>query len=160
MADDVLRDHLVRLLTWHSAHHHLDDVVADWPADQRGVVPDGLPYSGWQLLEHLRYTQRDILDFSRDPGYRTPHWPDDYWPETTAPPSSVDWDRSVERVRSDLRAMCALIEDPANDLYAPIPHGDGQTLLREAVLLADHNAYHVGQLVVVRRLLGLWPPEG
>jgi uncharacterized damage-inducible protein DinB len=137
--DEALRDQLVALLDWRGAHATFDDAVA------------GL------LLEHLRLAQRDILDFCRDPHYAEPHWPDDYWPDTTAPPDDDAWDASVAQFHADLQAMQALVGDPATDLFRPIPHGDGQTILREAVLLADHNAYHVGQIVVVRRLLGCWP---
>ena len=155
--DDALRQHLVALLDWRGAHATFDDAVDGLPPPLRGRQPADLPYSPWQLLEHLRLAQRDILDFCRDPDYTEPDWPDDYWPATSAPPGDDAWADSVARFRADLRAMQDLIADPDADLFAPIPHGDGQTLLREAVLLADHNAYHVGQLVVVRRLLGCWP---
>jgi len=108
------------------------------------------------LLEHLRIAQWDILDFSRNPNYESRKWPDDYWPATPAPTSDAAWNESIEAFRADLKAMCDLVEDKSTDLFANIPHGDGQTILREALLVADHNAYHVGQLVLVRRLLGAW----
>lgn len=153
----ALRQQLADLLDWRSAHATFDDAINNIPAGLRGVRPKGLAYSAWELLEHLRRTQHDILDFSRDPEYTERSWPDDYWPATSAPPNADAWDASVAQFRADLRAMQALITDPAIDLFTPIPHGDGQTILREAVLLADHNAYHVGQLIVVQRLLGIWP---
>jgi len=129
------------------------------PLDLRGTRPDGLPYSPWELLEHIRIAQHDILDFCQNPDYTQPDWPEGYWPDAVAPSSSAAWEGSVHQVRNDLQAMKDLVSDPATNLHAKIPHGDGQTVLREAMLVADHNAYHVGQLVTVRRLLGCWPPE-
>lgn len=155
----ALRDHLVNLLTWRGAHATFDDAVQGIPPEMRGRRPEGLPYSPWRLLEHLRLAQYDILDFCRNPDYTEPRWPDDYWPDADAPPNAAAWDKSIARFREDLHAMQTLIAAPATDLFAPIPHGDGQTILREALLVADHNAHHVGQLIVVRRLLGIWPPE-
>jgi hypothetical protein len=151
-----LRDHLLRLLDWRDAHADFDAAVADLPPDRAGVRPAGLPYSPWELLEHLRICQRDILDFCRDPAYAEKKWPDDYWPSDPAPPSPGAWDASAAAFRADREAMKQLVADPAVDLFATIPHGQGQTYLREALLVADHNAYHLGQLIVVRRLLGAW----
>jgi hypothetical protein len=122
----------------------------------RGRKPRAAQHTAWQLLEHLRIAQWDILEFSRKPKHVSPAWPDGYWPATPAPPDEAAWDKSVRRFRADLKAMQKLVANPASDLFAPLPHGDGQTLLREALLLADHNAYHVGQLVLLRRLLGAW----
>jgi hypothetical protein len=156
MSDDPLRRHLVRLLDWPDAHAKFDDAVEGVPPESRGVQPPGLPYSPWQLLEHLRLTQRDILEFCRDPGYAQPAWPDDYWPASAAPPSGADWDESVAGFREDREALQQLVAEGIPDLFAEIPHGMGQTYLREVLLVADHNAYHVGQLLAVRRLLGLW----
>jgi hypothetical protein len=119
-------------------------------------VPKGAEHSPWQLLEHLRLAQWDILDFSRNAKYQALKWPDDYWPKEKAPADEKAWDKSVRAFKKDLKEMCALVEDPKTDLFAKIPHGDGQTILREALLTADHNAYHVGQLVLVRRMLGAW----
>ncbi len=155
--DDALRAHLVALLDSRNAHADFDAAIAGLPPALQGVQPKGLLYSPWQLLEHLRLAQWDILDFCRNPNYEQPAWPDDYWPDGAAPPSPEAWDESVRRFRADLQAMKALVADPVNDLFAEIPHGDGQTYLREALLVADHNAYHVGQFVAVRRLLGAWP---
>ena len=119
-----------------------------------------MPHSPWRLLEHLRIAQWDILEFSRNPSHVSPPWPVGYWPNGDAPPDALAWDRAVDAFRADLAAMCELVNDSATDLFAPLPHGDGQTVLREALLVADHNAYHLGQLVVVRRLLGCWPEPG
>ena len=156
--DTQLRSHLVDLLTARQAHCTFDEAVADLSADDRGRRPDDLPYSVWEQVEHLRRAQRDILDFCRDPDYTAPAWPDDYWPDSVAPADEAAWTDSVEQVRDDLQAMCGLVQNPSLNLYEEIPHGDGQTVLREALLVADHNAYHLGQLVTARRLLDCWPP--
>jgi uncharacterized damage-inducible protein DinB len=156
MSDDALRAHLRKLLDWQDAHASFDAAVEDVPPGLRGKRPDGLPHSPWQLLEHLRLAQRDILDFCRDSEYAERKWPDDYWPADPEPPSPDAWDESVAAFRADRRELQRLASDPALDLFAEIPHGDGQTYLRELLLVADHNAYHVGQLVAVRRLLGAW----
>jgi hypothetical protein len=154
--DTALRDHLARALAWGEAHLSLEDAVGDLPADLRGRTPEGLPYSPWQLLEHIRITQHDIVDFCRNPAYEEMTWPDDYWPEAAKPPSAGAWDESVRRFREDRAALEALARDPAVDLAARIPHGSGQTYLREILLVIDHTAYHLGELIVVRRLLGAW----
>ena len=153
----TIGDHLARLLGWEDAHATFDAAVAGLPDDLRGRAPAGLPYSPWQLVEHLRITQYDILDFCRNPAYEELAWPSDYWPATGAPPSPVAWDESLRRFRQDRAALQQLARDPAIDLAARIPHGTGQTYLRELLLAADHSAYHVGELIVVRRLLGAWP---
>ena len=126
------------------------------PEKLQGVKPDGLPHTAWMLLEHLRLAQWDILEFSRNPKYKAQKWPDDYWPKTEAPPSAAAWDKSVKQFRQDLKAMQDLVANPETDLYANIPWGEGQTVLREALLLADHNSHHLGQVIDVRRLLGAW----
>lgn len=156
--DQMLRDHLLNLLSHRGAHCTFDDAIKNLPASLRGQRPEELPYSPWELLEHIRFAQADILAFCRDPDYEEPAWPDDYWPDEQAPPSESAWAESVRQFRSDLNAMKKLVADPETNLYAEIPHGDGQTYLREAMLVADHNAYHLGQLVTVRRLLDSWPP--
>jgi DinB superfamily len=150
---DPLRKHLLDLLRMKEAHLDFDAAVAGFPVALRGVKPQGAPHTPWQLLEHLRIAQWDILDFSGNPAYREMKWPDDYWPKTEAPPDPAAWDQSVEQFRQDLKSMEKLISDPSVDLTARIPHGAGQTLLREALLVADHNAYHLGQLVFVRKML-------
>ncbi|MFL5244908.1 MAG: DinB family protein [Gemmataceae bacterium] len=157
--DRALREHVINLLKGGSAHVDFEAAVAGLPADLRGAKPPGVPHSPWRLLEHLRIAQWDILEFSRNPKHTSPHFPEGYWPKADAPATAKDWDRSVAGFASDLQAMCDLVADPARDLTAPIPHGKGQTILREALLVADHNAYHLGQLVVVRRALGAWPED-
>ncbi len=156
MDDKSLRDHVLYLLKDGGAHLGFDAAVKGLPVALRGKRPRGSPHSPWELLEHLRLAQRDILEFSRNPKHESPKWPEGYWPKTPAPPSAAAWTKSVKAFQQDLEAMCALVADPSTDLFARIPHGEGQTLLREALLVADHNAYHLGQLVLVRRLLGAW----
>ncbi len=153
----ALREHLLYLLRGGGAHLDFEAAIADLPAPLRGARVPGLPHTPWRLLEHMRIAQWDILEFSRNPRHVSPPFPEGYWPQGDAPPDAGAWDRSAEAFRQDLRAMQALVADPATDLFAPLAHGQGQTVLREALLVADHNAYHLGQLVVVRRLLGAWP---
>ncbi|MGC2322500.1 MAG: DinB family protein [Terriglobales bacterium] len=155
-AHRALRQHLLDLLRGGNAHLNFEEALAGLPPNLRGERPAGLPYSPWRLLEHMRLAQWDILEFSRNPKHVSPEFPAGYWPETDAPPDDKAWQQSVRQFRDDLKAMQGLVEDPSIDLFAPISHGEGQTLLREALLLADHNAYHLGQLVTVRRLLGAW----
>jgi len=152
----LLRQHLQRLLEWEDAHVGYDTAVTGIPAELRGKRPPGLPHSPWEILEHLRLTQQDILDFCINPAYEQRAWPDDYWPDSAAPPSAKAWDESIRRFREDRKALQKLAGDPKLDLEAKIPHGSGQTYLRELVLVADHSAYHIGQLVLTRRLLGAW----
>lgn len=157
-APDELRKQLIALLDGGQAHATFDDAVKGFPAELRGVVPEGLPYSAWQLVEHLRVTQKDILDFSAPPsgGYQHLRWPDDYWPKEAKPHSPDAWDRSIAAIQSDLEKFKALVLNPEADLYKPFRWGTGQNLLREALLIADHAAYHIGELIVLRRLLGAW----
>jgi DinB superfamily len=155
-ANKALRDHLVSLLTGENAHLNFDAAIKDLPPEVRGKRPGADSHSPWELLEHLRIAQWDILEFSRNPKHVSPGWPEGYWPESPEPPSAKAWDHSVASFRADLKEMAVLVSDSATDLFAAIAHGDGQTILREALLLADHNAYHLGQLVLVRRLLGAW----
>ncbi len=154
--DEALRHHVQELLRGEHAHVSFESAVRDFPMHLAGTKLEGIPYTAWQLLEHLRISQWDILEFSRDAKHVSPEWPAGYWPHAASPPQSDAWERSVQQFRRDLQAMVDLVADPANDLYARIPHGTGQTLLREALLVADHNAYHLGQLVLVRRMLGAW----
>jgi hypothetical protein len=152
----VLRKHVLELLKGKSAHADFDAAVSKFPLKLAGEKPAGAPYSAWQLLEHMRIAQWDILEFSRNPQHISPPWPEGYWPQTESPPGMAAWSKSVRAFRADLKAMMDLVADPASDLLARIPHGEGQTLLREALLVADHNSYHLGQLVMLRRLLGAW----
>src|SRR5258706_11436134 len=148
--DDVsLRDHLVQLLDGGHAHIRFDDAVKNFPPELRGVRPEESPHSAWELLEHLRLAQWDILEFARDPKHASPDFPSGYWPSTEAPPDEQAWDVSVTAFRDDLRSLIALARDESVDLHAKIPHGDGQTVLREILLAADHNPYHLGQLMIV-----------
>lgn len=154
--DQSLRDHLTRLLDWHDAHADFDQVVSNLPAHMQGVRPDGLPYSLWQLLEHMRLAQADILDFCRNPKYQQPAWPTDYWPQAEAPPTPDAWERSIAAFRADRQALIEMVADPELNLFAEIEHGEGQTYLREVLLVADHGAYHLGEMVAIRRLLRVW----
>jgi hypothetical protein len=154
--DSDLRRNLVELLHGGQAHLTLDEALRDFPLEQAGVRPSGSPHSAWELLVHLRIAQDDILRFSRSADYHSPPWPKGYWPSSPAPKDQVEWNACAAAIRDDLTAFEAMVNDPAQDLFRPFPWGDGQTLLREALLVADHNAYHLGQLVLVRRLLGGW----
>ena len=154
-----LEKQLLALLKGGQAHAGFDKAVNDLPSELRGERPEHVPYSAWQLLEHLRITQRDILDFSTNrggAGYQPLKWPEEYWPKQAAPAEDAAWQASVDAMRRDREAFEALVQAEEADLVTPFPWGDGQTLLREALLLADHTAYHVGELVLLRRLLGAW----
>ena len=157
--EQALRDHLLYLLRGGGAHLDFDKAIAALPPALRGAKATGTPHTPWRLLEHMRIAQWDILEFSRNPRHVSPEFPDGYWPRGDAPSEDAAWDRSVAAFRADLQAMQNLIADPTTDLFAAIPHGEGQTILREALLVADHNAYHLGQLVLLRRLLGAWPGD-
>lgn len=154
--NDPVREQVLSLLRGGQAHASFDDVIKDLPAKLRGAKPDGAPHTAWQLLEHMRIAQWDILEFSRNAKHASPQWPEDYWPKTEKPASDAAWKKSISSFKKDLAAMQKLVEDPKTDLYTKIPHGTGQNILREALLAADHNAYHIGQLVLLRRLLGAW----
>lgn len=154
--DNALREHLLELLDARAAHLDFDKAIAGVPPSKRGRVPEGLVWSLWQQLEHMRICQWDIVEFSRNAEHHSPDWPDGYWPASPEPPDELAWDAAVAVLRNDLQAMKDLVTDPQTDLFAKIPHGSGQTILREAMLLADHNAYHLGQFVLTRRLLKIW----
>jgi hypothetical protein len=149
---------LLALLDGAQAHADFETAIEDFPAAHYATVPTNLPYSAWQILEHLRIAQRDILDFSAPPtgGYQPMEWPAAYWPKSPAPPTPEAWNNTVAALRADLAAFKALLQRPGADLYKPFRWGEGQNLLREALLIADHNAYHLGELIVIRRLLGIW----
>ena len=154
--DLSLRQHLLELLQGGGAHAKFDDVVKNVPEGLRGRKPAGLPHSLWMLLEHLRIAQWDILEFSRNPKHVSPEWPEGYWPKKETPPTTAAWNESIKKFHADLTALQDLVKDPKTDLFAKLPWGDGQTILREALLVADHNAYHLAQMVDVKRLLGAW----
>jgi len=151
--DQALREHLLYLLRGGGAHIDFETLIADFPADAINRKAAGLPYTAWQVLEHMRIAQWDILEFSRDAQHVSPAWPAGYWPGTEAEADADAWQQSVAAFRADLEAMAQLVADPATDLFARLPHGTGQTVLREALLVADHNAYHLGVLTALKRLL-------
>ncbi len=153
----ALRRRLVDNLAGKGAHVSFDDTVAGFPLELRGKRSTGVPYTAWQLLEHMRIAQWDILEFSRNKNHVSPEWPEGYWPDSASPPDEAAWERSIRDFRRDLKEMQDLVADPRTDLQAKIPHGTGQDILREALLVADHNAYHLGQLVLLRKLSGAWP---
>lgn len=155
--DRDLREQLVYLLRGGGAHVHFMDALEGFPAGKHGTFANALPHTGWQLLEHVRLAQWDIVDFSKNPKHVSPDFPGGYWPKTPAPANEKAWEDSVAAFQRDLQEMVHLVQDPRTDLFAKISHGQGQTILREALLLADHNAYHLGQLVDLRRALGAWP---
>jgi uncharacterized damage-inducible protein DinB len=153
---DPLRQHLISAIEGSQAHADFASAVKDFPEVHRGKKPAGASHSAWQLLEHLRLAQHDILEFSRDSTHQSPKWPEGYWPNEPTPPTPTAWDESIASFHKDRKAFLNLLSDPETDLYAPFPHGDGQTLLREALLILDHNSYHTGQLIMLRVELGLW----
>jgi len=155
-SDKSLREHVLNLLKGEGAHANFEAAVKDLPAAVRGKRPPGAEHSPWEVLEHMRIAQWDILEFTRNAKHVSPDFPSGYWPAAQAPPDEKAWDKSLDAFRSDLRAMTELISNASTDLFAPIPHGEGKTILREALLVADHNAYHLGELVLLRRLLGAW----
>ena len=155
--DDAVRKHVLYLLRGGGAHLSFDDFVGSFPADLCNRQVEGLPYTPWQVLEHMRLAQWDILEFSRDPDHVSPEWPKGYWPEQNESGTPASWQQTIGQFRKDLQQMEALVEDPSTDLYAKIPHGDGQTILREALLIADHNAYHLGVLAVMARIVKTVP---
>ena len=152
------RAELAAALAGKGAHVDFDGAIKNFPPDLRGVKPEKVPHTGWQLLEHIRISQADILDFCVNPKYKELKWPEEYWPASAAPPDEAAWEQSIAGYRRDIKAMQDLVSDAERDLHSRISHGDGQTLFREALLVIDHNSYHLGQLVFVRQLLGIWPP--
>ncbi|MGH7580450.1 MAG: DinB family protein [Gemmatimonadales bacterium] len=156
MSDRALREHVAALVGWEDAHAGVDRIVEGIPPDQWGARAAGLPYTLWELLEHIRITQYDILDFCRNPGYTQPRWPEDYWPRQSARPTAKAVARTLAAIREDREALTTMALDEQVDLFGRIPHGTGQTYLRELLLVADHTSYHLGQMVAVRRALGIW----
>jgi DinB superfamily len=157
--DKILRKQLVDLLAGGNAHAKFEDAIADFPTELRGQKAANLPHSAWMLLEHMRIAQWDILEFCRNRKHKSPEWPKGYWPAANDPPSTAQWSAGIKQFRTDLKEMSELVKNPKTDLFGKLPWGDGQTILREALLVADHNAYHVAQIVDVRRLLGAWPEK-
>ena len=153
----ALRDQLLALLRGGMAHLTFDDAIADFPPDRINDRPPHVPYTPWHILEHLRFTQWDILEFMRNPTYREPRWPDDYWPAPDATTDLGGWERTIAAFRADFAAICAIADDPQTDLYARIAWGDGQTILRELLLVADHNSHHLGEFAILRQVMQTWP---
>ena len=156
MDDSILREHLQKLIAGKEAHVDWDSALKSVPEKLRGKTPDGSPHSLWEILEHTRIAQRDILEFSRNAKHVSPEWPSGYWPKNSSPRNAAAWDESVHQFHADREEMVKLVMDPKTDLGKQIPHGSGQTILREALLVADHNSYHLGQFVLLRRLLNSW----
>jgi hypothetical protein len=154
--DTALREQLLHLLHGGNAHLTFDEAVADFPAEAMNQRPPNVPYTPWHLLEHLRRAQWDILDFIRNPNYQEMKWPDDYWPAPDAGADAAAWEQTLAAFRTDLKAIADLVNDQQTDLSAKIPHGDGQTILREILLVADHNAYHIGEFAILRQVMGTW----
>lgn len=151
---EILIEELIKLLQGGGAHATLEDALKDIPAEARGVKPNGLPYSIWQLAEHIRIAQWDMLEFSKDGSHQSRNWPDDYWPKEAAPGSDEAWQKTIDSIYADRKAFIELLQ--SGDIYSKIPHGTGQTVLREALQIADHNAYHTSEIILLRRLLGIW----
>lgn len=147
---------LKELINGGHAHVTFEDAVKELPAKLRGEVPENMPYSVWQLVEHIRITQWDILEFSRNPKHQSPPWPEGYWPKEHAPKDANAWKESIAQVNRERKEFLKLLDEPGVDLYTPFEHGSGQNLLREAMLIADHTSYHTGEIIVLRRLLGAW----
>lgn len=158
-SDRALREQLAQILDWGSAHMTIEDAVAGFPPEHMNGRPPNVPYTPWHLLEHIRRAQWDILDFCRNSDYVEMEWPRDYWPAPTEDADESKWNRTLEAFRADLAALKKMALDPGVDLFAPIPHGQGQTVLRELLLVADHNAYHLGEFAILRQVMGSWPAE-
>ncbi len=155
-ADKVVRDQLLALLRGGNAHMNFEAMIDDFPGDRINDVPPNVHYSPWQLLEHMRIAQWDILEFIRDPNHKSPDWPRGYWPTPGASANGEQWKITVEGFKADLRDLIALVEDPETDLYSDLPHADGYTILREILLVADHNAYHIGEFAILRQVMDTW----
>jgi hypothetical protein len=156
VSEKFLREKLAEVLSWGEAHVDWKKALAGLDESKRGVRPQGSPHSPWELLEHSRIAQWDIVEFTRNPKHKSPDWPSGYWPKSPEPPDAAAWDKSVKAFFKDMKEMQKLVNDPKIPLDQKLPHGSGQTLLRQILLLADHNAYHLGELVLVRRALGAW----
>ena len=152
----LIINELSKLINKGNAHVTFDDAVEDIPLDKLAIVPENLPYNLWQLTEHIRIAQWDILEFCMNPRHKSPKWPDEYWPGATEVPDRINWETCLKQIKADRQRFIQLINDPDIDLYQPLAHGTGQNIFREALLIADHNAYHVGQIILIRRLLNIW----
>lgn len=150
------RKHLVRLIDGHEAYMPFEHAIDGIPYGLRGIIPEKLPYSIWHLVEHIRLAQHDILAYSKDSSIESPDWPEGYWPENKSPQGEDEWSQSLETIKAEKAEMKTLVENAANGLFEPFANGSGHTLFRQAMLIAEHTAYHTGQIIVVRRLLGIW----
>jgi uncharacterized damage-inducible protein DinB len=158
-ATDDWRRIVASALDWEQAHATFDSAIADLPRELRGRRPDNFPHSTWELVDHIRRTQHDLLDFCQNPNYKELKWPDDYWPSNPAPRDDAAWDEAVAQFHRDNAALAAFTTDSPHDLTAKIPHGSGQTYLRTVLVAIDHTSHHVGQIIAVRRLLNAWTPQ-
>jgi len=157
--DNELRTWLVNFLTGGQAYMTFDEAIADFPPQHFNTKAQNVDYTFWHILEHIRITQWDILDFSRNPKYKYINWPADYWPAQSAKATIAEWDQTIKQIKTDLQEMIALVQNPKNDLYTPFPWGEGQHLLREAILVSEHNAYHIGEFAVLRQVVAAWPKK-
>ncbi len=157
--ETLMREQVLALLRGGNAHMPFDEAVADFPLDRINDRAPNVSYSPWQLLEHIRITQEDILEFTRDPDWVSPSWPEGHWPAPDEEADPARWTATINAIRRDLEAMQALVADPANSLTDDLPHAPGYTLLREALLVADHNAYHIGEFAILRQIMGTWPVD-
>lgn len=155
--DKEVRKWLVKFLQGNQAYMSFDDAVAKFPTKHINTKAPNVDYTFWHILEHIRITQWDIIDFCTNPDYKYIKWPDDYWPKQDAKATKKDWDKTIKAIRSDLNEMTKLVQNPENDLYKPFAWGEGQHLLREAIMVAEHNAYHIGEFAVLRQVVGAWP---
>lgn len=157
MSDQHTREQLVNLLTLRQAHMIFEDAVKDFPMAHINTRPPGVDYTFWHLLEHLRICQWDILDYIRNPNYKEVKWPDDYWPQRDVLTDAAGWQKTIQQFQADVAELVKIVQDPATDLSAPIPHGwDGHTILREILVVASHNAYHIGEFGILRQVIGAW----
>ncbi len=156
--DSIVREQLLALLRGGNAHMTFESAVSDFPEEHLNTPPPSVPYTPWHLLEHLRIAQWDILEFIRDPNHKSPNWPEGYWPERDEKADPSKWDETVQAFRRDLQALQEIVEDPQTELYAPIPHAPDYTIFREILVVADHNAYHIGEFAILRQVMSTWPP--
>ena len=156
-SDEVMREQLLALLRGGNSHLGFDNAVADFPLAQINTKPPNVDYSPWHILEHMRIAQWDILEFIRNPAHVSPAWPDDYWPLPAEQADEAGWQQTIDNFRADLKSLQNLVANPATDLYGPLPHAPGYTILREILVVADHNAYHIGEFAILRQVMGTWP---
>jgi len=157
--DEIVREQLLSLLQGGNAHMSFDQAVADFPLDEVNTHPPNVPYTPWRLLEHMRIAQWDILEFIRNPNHVSPEWPEGYWPAPDEQADESQWKETINRFQADLQALQEIVKDPDTDLYAPLPHGEKYNILREILIVADHNAYHIGEFALLRQVMDTWPED-